>query len=70
MTITNTLEGAIFAHPMLLEDYDLGGYIQGLYPELDDREVAAAVLAYSDIGTLLEQMTAVYGECKGLHTWV
>jgi hypothetical protein len=60
--VTNTNEGIIFVNQN--GEFDVAQYVRGLFPLFSAKESTAAAVLYSSVGSPLEQVNAIMGECQ------
>jgi hypothetical protein len=60
--VTNAHEGTLFVDQN--GEFEMAAYVRGLFPLFSVQESAAAAAAYSLVGSPVEQVTAIVGECQ------
>ncbi len=63
MSVTNTNEGALFVDASTADTVQVPQYLTQLFPNLNAQNRDVAVAKYSGLGTPIEQVTAIMGEC-------
>ncbi|SJK98932.1 uncharacterized protein ARMOST_02209 [Armillaria ostoyae] len=64
MSFTNADEGAVFVNQSTADTVQVPEYLTQLFPNLSAQHRAVAVAKYSGLGTPIEQVTAILGECR------
>ncbi len=63
MSVTNTNEGGIFVDSSTAGTVQVPQYLTQLFPNLSAQNRDVAVTKYSGLGTPIEQVAAIMGEC-------
>lgn len=63
LVVNNVFEGAVFVNQTIADTLDLSIYILNVFPLLDASQLAQATQIYSQVGSPLDQVIAMMGEC-------
>ncbi|KAF9000842.1 hypothetical protein BDQ17DRAFT_1245087 [Cyathus striatus] len=67
LSVTNTFEGAAFVDASTAPTVQTAQYVSQLFSKLGQAQISAVVAAYADVGTPINQVIGVMGECTNLH---
>jgi hypothetical protein len=62
LSVNNANEGALFINQSA--EYDVAQYVRNLFPLLGTKESGAAASIYESLGSSVDQVNAILGECS------